>query len=302
VALQPLRQRRPAGALDSFQNSAWVVRSLAWLRDFDPPSRSPAGCSQSLPTSPSPLSRLASSPPTESFSDPVPDRAGAHRERPEAGASQVEPSELLRHHPEGRVRRYASSFADLMEMRAPAEVVEAYLDRHEGWFGRCAAPMEVRPLERNGYVLTLGRFGNFGFEVEPTIGLELLPQAEGVYRILTVSVPDADATLSSLYDVEFNASLRLDEAGAGQGFGDISAEDVDTLMAHTLVRWELDLAVWIKLPAMINILPEGLVQTSGDHLLRQIVRQVSRRLTWKVQEDFHASHGIPCPPRRRARF
>jgi len=214
----------------------------------------------------------------------------------------VEPSELLRHHPEGRVRRYASSFADLMEMRAPAEVVEAYLDRHEGWFGRCAAPMEVRPLERNGYVLTLGRFGNFGFEVEPTIGLELLPQAEGVYRILTVSVPDADATLSSLYDVEFNASLRLDEAGDGQAAGEISAEDVDTLMAHTLVRWELDLAVWIKLPAMINILPEGLVQTSGDHLLRQIVRQVSRRLTWKVQEDFHASHGIPCPPRRRARF
>jgi hypothetical protein len=74
------------------------------------------------------------------------------------------------------------------------------------------------------------------------------------------------------------------------------------MMAHTLVRWELDLAVWIRLPGMITLLPEGLVQTSGDRLLRQIVRQISRRLTWKVQEDFHASHGIPCPPRRRARF
>jgi hypothetical protein len=162
--------------------------------------------------------------------------------------------------------------------------------------------MEVTQLDRNGYVLTLGRFGNFGFEVEPTIGLELLPQAEGVYRIQTVAVPDADPTLSSLYDVEFNASLRLDEAHEGQDAAEISAEDVDTLMAHTLVRWELQLGVWIKLPAMITILPDGLVQTSGDHLLRQIVRQVSRRLTWKVQEDFHASHGIPCPPRRRARF
>jgi hypothetical protein len=68
------------------------------------------------------------------------------------------------------------------------------------------------------------------------------------------------------------------------------------------VRWELDLAVWIRLPGMITLLPETLVQTSGDRLLRQIVRQISRRLTWKVQEDFHASHGIPCPPRRRARF
>jgi hypothetical protein len=53
---------------------------------------------------------------------------------------------------------------------------------------------------------------------------------------------------------------------------------------------------------MVTILPDPLVQTSGDHLLRQIVRQISRKLTWKVQEDFHASHGIPCPPRRRARF
>ena len=77
-------------------------------------------------------------------------------------------------------------------------------------------------------------------------------------------------------------------------------EEVDHLMAHTLVRWDLDLSVWIRLPAMITLLPDSLVQSSGDHLLRQIVRQVSRRLTWKVQEDFHASHGIPCPPRRRA--
>ena len=199
-----------------------------------------------------------------------------------------------------RVRRYASQFADLMEMRAPAPVVAAYLDRHEGWFQRCAAPMTVTPLGRDGYVLTLGRFGNFGFEVEPTIGLELLPQDAGVYRILTVPSPEADAVLAGLYDVEFNASLRLDEPGPEEP--DLSREEVDGLMAHTLVRWSLDLQVWIRLPGMITILPEALVQSSGDRLLRQIVRQISRRLTWKVQEDFHASHGIPCPPRRRARF
>jgi hypothetical protein len=208
----------------------------------------------------------------------------------------------LRHRADSRVRLYASSFADLMEMRAPSGVVGSYLDRHEGWFRRCAAPMAVEPLAANGYVLTLGRFGNFGFEVEPTVGLELLPQQEGIYRIQTVPVPGADATLAELYDVDFNASLRLDEADAGPDRGLISAEEVDRLMAHTLVRWELDLSVWIRLPAMITILPDPLVQTSGDHLLRQIVRQISRRLTWKVQEDFHASHGIPCPPRRRARF
>ena len=251
-----------------------------------------------LPTPPSPLSYLASSVPAERSSDPAGVEAGADGVISQGG----QPIESLRESEDPRVRLYGSAFADLMEMRAPAPVVEAYLDRHEGWFRRCAAPMAVDPLGGNGYVLTLGRFGNFGFEVEPTIALELLPQEAGVYRIQTVAEPQADPALAALYNVDFNASLRLDEARQEEASGEISAEEVDRLMAHTLVRWQLDLSVWIRLPGMVTILPESLVQTSGDHLLRQIVRQISRKLTWKVQEDFHASHGIPCPPRRRARF
>ena len=209
-----------------------------------------------------------------------------------SGSSETPPSsanspELLRHHSDGRVRCYGSQFADVMEMRAPAPRVAAYLDRHEGWFRRCAAPMAVEPLGSNGYRLTLGRFGNFGFEVEPTIALELLPQSEGIYRIVTVPPEGEGSGLERLYDVDFNAALSLDEAAESE---------------VTLVRWQLDLSVWIRLPGVITLLPDQLVQSSGDHLLRQIVRQISRRLTWKVQEDFHASHGLDCPPRRRAQF
>ncbi len=200
-----------------------------------------------------------------------------------------------------QVFRYASAFSDLMEMRAPAGVVAEYLDVHQAWFESCASPMDVMPLGERGYVLSLGRFGNFGFEVEPRIGLELLPRDNGVYSIITVPAAANDPALAGVYDVVFNASLELDEAGPERS-NELSREDVDRLMAHTLVRWQLDLAVWIRLPSMLTLLPDGLLQSSGDHLLRQIVRQISRRLTWKVQEDFHARHGIPCPPRRRAQF
>ncbi len=192
----------------------------------------------------------------------------------------------LRDNDDARVHRYASNFADLMEMRAGAAAVASYLDRHEGWFRRCAAPMPVQGLGDNGYRLTLGRFGNFGFDVEPTIALELLPQSEGIYRIITVPAPPSEGSLDGLYDVEFNAALQLDQP------------DSDL----TLVRWELDLSVWIRLPAVVSLLPAGLLQSSGEHLLRQIVRQISRRLTWKVQGDFHTSLGLDCPPRRRAQF
>lgn len=190
-----------------------------------------------------------------------------------------------------QVRCYRSHFSDRMEMRADPQTVSAYLDQHEGWFRRCAAPMDVEAIDAQAYALTLGRFGNFGFEVEPTIGLRLLPRDNDQYAIETVELPDLDPSLAKLYDVDFQASLglvndQLDPSG----------------LAQTWVSWTLDLTVWVALPRVITMLPDRLVQSSGDHLLRQIVRQISRRLTWKVQEDFHASHGLACPPRRRAAF
>jgi hypothetical protein len=249
-----------------------------------------------------PTPSLVSSPTIDSSFEP--DRKGGTP--PAEGATPADEQELaaaLRHTfgEDQQVYRYASAFSDLMEMRAPAAVVAGYLDVHQLWFERCASPMGVSPLGERGYALSLGRFGNFGFEVEPKIGLELLPRDNGVYSIITVPLAMNDSALAGVYDVDFRASLQLDQAGP-EGSHELSREDVDRLMAHTLVRWNLDLAVWIRLPSMLTLLPDGLLQNSGDHLLRQIVRQISRRLTWKVQEDFHARHGIPCPPRRRAQF
>ena len=199
----------------------------------------------------------------------------------------------LRQSTDPQVRCYTSSFADRMEMLAPTAVVADYLDRHEAWFERCAAPIQVKSFDRQSYGLTLGRFGNFGFEIEPTISLRLLPQDQLIYRIETTDLAWGDSTLRNLYEVDFQARMELKPWA--------EAEGMDPGLA-TAVSWNLDLSVWVRLPQVITVLPDGLVQSSGDHLLRQIVRQVSRRLTWKVQEDFHAQYSLKCPPRRRAAF
>ena len=151
----------------------------------------------------------------------------------------------------------------------------------------------MKSLDRQSYGLTLGRFGNFGFEIEPTISLRLLPQDQLIYRIETTDLAWGDSTLRNLYEVDFQARMELKPWAEVEG--------MDPGLA-TAVSWDLDLSVWIRLPQVITVLPDGLVQSSGDHLLRQIVRQVSRRLTWKVQEDFHAQYSLKCPPRRRAAF
>ena len=106
------------------------------------------------------MSPLASHP-TAAFPIPAPGAMDMISKDPAGGDADSQaasdPVGPIRHSPDPRVRLYASSFADLMEMRAPVAVVETYLDRHEGWFRRCAAPMAVQPLGDDGYVLTLGR-------------------------------------------------------------------------------------------------------------------------------------------------
>ncbi|MGF1499361.1 MAG: DUF1997 domain-containing protein [Elainellaceae cyanobacterium] len=183
---------------------------------------------------------------------------------------------------------FRGQFASCMEMYADPATVKQYLDHHHEWFYRCAHPMSAEPLGENGYALTIGRFGSFGYEVEPKIGLDLLPQDEGVYRICTVPIPDYEPPG---YDVDFRASLQLIDAASNAGAG----APVSGAPGLTHVDWELDLNVVIHFPRFIQALPKSLVQKTGDRLLNQIVRQVSRRLTRKVQEDFHTQMGIPFP-------
>ncbi|MEJ1932205.1 DUF1997 domain-containing protein [Nostoc sp. NIES-2111] len=175
----------------------------------------------------------------------------------------------------GTVTKFYGRYGDSMEMYAPAAAVAEYLNGHAGWFTRCAEPMKVHSLGENGYALTIGRFGAFGYEVEPKIGLELLPPDEGVYRIRTIPIPDYQAPG---YDVDYHAALQLKEDFA------------ETIV--TKVEWELDLTVCLHFPRFIQRLPKSLIQSTGDRLLNQIVRQVSRRLTRKVQEDFHKTFGV----------
>jgi Protein of unknown function (DUF1997) len=168
---------------------------------------------------------------------------------------------------------FSYRFTDAMLMGANVKTVAKYLDAHQGWFTRCARPMTANPLGKNGYALTIGKFNSFGYVVEPKIGLELLPQDSGVYRIKTVEIPDYTPPG---YEVSFNAQMRLVESVHG-----------DKLVTN--VDWDLDLNVYIQFPKFIYKLPTGVIQGTGDKLLKQIVNRVSKQLTHKVQQDFHGS-------------
>lgn len=175
---------------------------------------------------------------------------------------------------------FRGEYVGRMGMAANRQTVSHYLNDHQAWFLRCAHPMTAVPLGENGYDLTVGHFGALGYDVEPKVGLHLLPEEGGVYRIETIPVPDYEPPG---YDVDFRASMNLNETTTDEG------------AIITQVDWDLDLKVWVSFPRFIHALPQRLIQKTGDHLLSQIVRQVSRYLTHKVQEDFHESLGLSLP-------
>ncbi len=172
-----------------------------------------------------------------------------------------------------------------MEMLADVDTVSNYLDSHQSWFTRCAQPMDVKPIGHNGYAISLGRFGTLNFQVQPKIGLHLLPQNKGVYRIETIPVPGHEP---EGYDVDFRAAMSLAE----------NRQQELPVEQATHVEWELNLQTKVHIPKFIQALPQSLVKASGDKLLNQIVRQISKRLTRKVQEDFHTMMNLPLPGRR----
>ncbi len=185
--------------------------------------------------------------------------------------------------------RFHVEFADEMVLWADAQTVAKYFDTHQQWFQRCAQPMHTEPIGENGYALTIGKFGALGYDVEPKIGLELLPQQEGIYHIQTIAIPDYTPPG---YEVNFQAWQKLVEVSSADYVAKKKFFQGNPPPVVTKVEWSLDLEVFVKFPRFLHKLPQKLVQSTGDRLLLQIIQLVNHRLTQKVQQDFHSSLGI----------
>ncbi|WP_107668444.1 DUF1997 domain-containing protein [Cyanothece sp. BG0011] len=194
---------------------------------------------------------------------------------------------------------FKTQFAGYMEMYSDADTVANYLNAHQGWFCRCAAPMKTEPIGNNGYILTVGRFGSFGYDVEPKLAVVLEPSINGIYNMHSIPIPD-EPYLG--YEVDYQASMTIKEvpshvasAGIKKAFKKQNNTQLPEII--TKVEWHLGMDVAVQFPKFIHKLPLSMIQKTGDRLLTQIVRQISPRLTYKVQEDFHSGHNLPIPPK-----
>lgn len=184
--------------------------------------------------------------------------------------------------------RFSNHFVGYMDLYADAVTAIAYLDAHQGWFCRCAQPLKVKSISRNAYALGIGHVGALGYKVDPRIGLDLLPQKEGVYRIQSIPLPDQEP---QAYEVDFQAVMILKEQPADEESGAVM----------TSVEWQLDLTVTMPLPRFVQMVPQNVLQKTGDSVLAHVVKSISQSLTAKVQADFHKTISVTMPKNAKKR-
>jgi hypothetical protein len=102
------------------------------------------------------------------------------------------------------------------------------------------------------------------------------------------------------YVVDFQAAMCLVELSVDELAQQHQLNSAQMPTAITGAKWTLDLRVGVRFPQFIRSMSQSLIQTTGDRLLRNIVKQVSRRLSYKTQLDFHTTYNIPFPSPKKS--
>ncbi len=194
---------------------------------------------------------------------------------------------------------FHTDFQGIMEMYSDEKTVTDYLDNHQGWFVRCALPMTAEPFGENGYTLIIGHYGAFGYEVDPQMSVILEPSQDRHYAMY--SVPNS-AFNHPGYEVDYRSEMNIEPISINQAAKGIEKafqlKELSTFPDKiTRINWKLHLEVRVKFPQFIYRLPMNIITKTGDRLLAQIIKQVSPRLSYKVQKDFHTQFDLPMPPK-----
>ena len=193
---------------------------------------------------------------------------------------------------------FQTCFAGVMEMYSDEETVSNYLNDHQGWFIRCAKPMKVKPFGSNGYTLTIGNYGAFGYHLEPQMTVILEASESNSYSMYSVANPEFT---NSSYEVDYTSNLEIESipiSQAAKGIEKVYHKKGQQQLPNniTKINWTLDLLIKIEFPSFIYRLPMSVVKSTGNCLLSKIVKQISPRLSYKVQKDFHTRFDLPIPP------
>jgi hypothetical protein len=144
-------------------------------------------------------------------------------------------------------------------LRQPHRLVRSLVD-----------PNRIKQVNDDEFCLTMRTLSFFGLDLQPTVYLRVWTQADG-----TVRIASTHCEIRGIDYIDRRFSLKL--------IGKLSPYQKQ---AQTYLQGHADLAVKVDLPPPLNFMPNAIVESAGNSLLKSILLTFKQRLIHQLLADY----------------
>ena len=144
-------------------------------------------------------------------------------------------------------------------LRQPHRLVRSLVD-----------PDRIRQVSEDEFCLTMRTLSFFGFDLQPTVFLRVWTEVDGTVRVVSTN-----CEIRGIDYIDRRFSLQLS--------GKLSPYDKQ---GQTYLGGSADLEVQVDLPPPLNFMPQVMVESGGNGLLKSILNSFKQRLMNQLLADY----------------
>jgi Protein of unknown function (DUF1997) len=144
-------------------------------------------------------------------------------------------------------------------LRQPHRLVRSLVD-----------PNRIKQVSDNEFCLTMRTLSFFGFDLQPTVFLQVWTEADG-----TVRIASTNCEIRGIDYINQRFSLKLS--------GELSPCEQQ---GQTYLSGRADLEVQVALPPPLSFTPKAIVESAGNSLLKSILIAFKQRLMHQLLADY----------------
>ncbi len=150
--------------------------------------------------------------------------------------------------------------------------IQHYLRQPQRLINSLVDPTRIQQLSDEEFCLKMRTLSFFGFNIQPTVCLRVWAEADGTVRIISTS-----CEIRGIDYIDRRFSLQL--------VGKLAPIQE---RGNTYLRGSADLKVQVDLPPPLSFMPQSIVESAGNSLLKSILTAFKQRLVNQLIADYIA--------------
>jgi Protein of unknown function (DUF1997) len=150
--------------------------------------------------------------------------------------------------------------------------IQHYLRQPHRLIRSLVDPNRIEQVSDNEFCLTMRSLNFFGFELQPTVFLQVWAETDG-----TVRIASTHCEIRGIDYIDRRFSLEL--------IGSLSPSE---RQGQTYLSGRADLEVKVALPPPLSFTPKAIVESAGNSLLKSILLAFKQKLMHQLLADYVA--------------